>query len=560
MTAWRTHSCVPRSHLCERLLLGVENSLATLARRKSLAILLVGVISLTARALLLPILPIPKPAIQDEFSYLLAADTFAHGRLANPTPAQPEHFETLQVLMHPAYASKYPPLSGLFMAVGEKFLGHPWFGVLLATGLLSAAICWALQGWLPAPWAFAGSLIAVAQIGIVSYWTESYWGGTCAALGGALVVGAVPRLIRRPCAPPALMFAAGLAALANTRPYEGLVLATACTAYLVFAFARRRLGIAYLARTALLPAAAVLIPVAAWMAYYNFRVTGSPLEMPYIAHERQYAMLSPLLFSPASSRAPHYSNSFLELFWTKADLHDKLEARRHLLKTHLSDLLHLARFYLGLPLLLCMLGFARPLWRDPAAKNAMFLLADFYAGAAFDARLFPHYAAPAAVLAYILAACTLRAARNSWPGRLNERVYVPWALMTALIVVAALGLLSPDNRYLFGSIDYHVRAKQVSITEQLERVPGAHLVLVRYGPRHETYEEFVYNRADIAGARIIWARSLSEEQDQNLLKSYPGRQVWMLTDDQYPSLARLLPSADKGTMVTHLHQVVTGRF
>src|SRR5712692_1926204 len=107
-----------------RCLLAVERGLSRLASRKLLTILLVGLISLAGRALLLPVLPIPKPAIQDEFSYLLASDTFASGRLANPTHPFAKHFETLQVLSHPTYASKYPPISGLMMAVGQKLTGE----------------------------------------------------------------------------------------------------------------------------------------------------------------------------------------------------------------------------------------------------------------------------------------------------------------------------------------------------------------------------------------------------------------------------------------------------
>ncbi len=137
-------------------LVSIARSSQTLARHESRQ-QLAGLPPILVRLALLPLAPIPVPAIHDDFSYLLGSDTFAHFRLTNPTHPFWQHFESFHILQQPSYTSMYPPGYALFFALGQILLGHPWFGLCVASVLLGVASYWALRASPPVctPWRFA---------------------------------------------------------------------------------------------------------------------------------------------------------------------------------------------------------------------------------------------------------------------------------------------------------------------------------------------------------------------------------------------------------------------
>src|SRR4051812_44361282 len=169
---------------CSSFFERIETRFAALAGRQHLSICVIGIAALGVRAALLPILPIPEPIVHDEFGYLLSADTFAHGRLTNPTHPMWMHFESFHIIHEPSYISKYPAAQGLFLAVGQ-IIAHPIVGIWLSTVLTCIAVYWMLVAWVP-PWlALLGAFIIAVHPAFLLIWGQIYWGGQVAMIGGA---------------------------------------------------------------------------------------------------------------------------------------------------------------------------------------------------------------------------------------------------------------------------------------------------------------------------------------------------------------------------------------
>jgi hypothetical protein len=486
----------------------------------------VGLLALVSRLALLPFFPIPRPVIADEFSYLLLGETLASGKLVNPAHHLWPHFETLFVLSQPVYASVYPLMQGLTLGLGIAVTGEPWWGVWLSAGLMCAAICWMLRGWMPPAWALFGGCLASLQLGIFGYWMNSFWGGCPAAIGGALVFGALPRMERGRNVGDALTCGAGLAILANSRPYEGFVLALPAAVWWVgrclrLAAPERVLAI----KTQALPLLAVLVITAIADGCYFWRVTGSPFRMPYQAYIEQYAA-APAFVWQREPPIPVYRHEVLR----DAHLAFRIDYRQSrsaigFTRLTLKKLGQLAGFYLG-PLWLIPLLMLPGLVRIKRIRLLLISAGIGLAGLALAAPFWPHYAAPMAGIIFALAVESLRLLSAMRRQGLNiGRYLIPAAPLVCLF--GAFVSFDPSH--------FHSRVtRRPALVASLQQTGPSHLVFVHYGSHHALGEEWVYNAPDIDAAPIVWARDMGDARNEELLRYFPRRTPWLLDPDEDP--------------------------
>lgn len=502
-----------------------------LANRRSLAVLLTGLFALAASVAVSAGACWPVPRVHDEFSYLLAADTFARGRLTNPPHSLWLFFESFHINQLPTYCSIYPPGQGLVLALGQVLGGAPVAGVWISYALACAAVTWMLQGWLPPRWALLGGWLAAVRVGflgswagIQGYWSQSYWGGAVAMLGGALVFGSLPRLYRRPGLGQAVLLGLGLAVLANSRPFEGALAAGPVGVVLVWWLFHDKASSAWTRLTGVtLPLALVLALTGAAMAYYNDRLTGHPLLMPYQHNGNTYAFTPIFLWQPLQPE-PSYRHDQIRAY------HENWARKQYLAKRdpagYLNDLRQrlnaFCGFFLGLTLLIPLVAL-RWIVRGRGMGLAAVSCAVLLAGLSVTTWFQPHYAAPLTAPLFLLVVGGLRRLRLAqWGGRPLGRVFVQAVPVVYVgLLVCAVGIRARGEEGAW----FVERAR---LQERLGHDGQRHLIIVRYGDGYPPLQEWVYNGADIDGAAVVWARDLGTEGNRPLVEYFRDRSLWLL--------------------------------
>lgn len=518
-----------RTGIVERFSARLWRSFGDFSRQRGKCLLLLIVLAIVARLLALPILHVPEPRSHDEFSYILAGETFAMGRLTNPTPPLWQFFETEHELSVPTYMSKYPPLQGLVIAVGI-LLGNKWIGILLNFGLMCGAIYWMACGLVPTRWALLAGLLPLVHPGIASYWVNSYFGGSVAAVGGALVLGASSRLARKISLSSENWFVVGAAIMANSRPFEGALTAFVAFSTAISALARKKRLHLLFNRWLVVPTLIGLFTLAS-MLYFNYRVTGDPITMPYVEWQRQYSPI-PLWAWSKLNPAPHYNNQQLKDNYDTTDtiVYRKSAGIDAMINGRFVGLMH---FFVGVTLMPFAIWSlfslpdkrVRPLW--------LVLLAGLIGITVTAVGFQRHYAGPVTGAIYLLLVQGFRHLRLV--KFRDVAIGIPMARVALLGCVLGFGC----GLYTLPAINAQMQHAQdefprVRIMQQLAALPGKHLIVVHYAEGHNPRREYVVNGPDLDSSKIVWARDFGTEKNKELLNYFHDRTVWLFDPDCKP--------------------------
>lgn len=395
---------------------------------------------------------------------------------------------------------------------------------------MCGALCWMLYAWLPPRWAVYGGLLAMLRFGLLSYWMNSYWGGAHAALGGALVLGAVGRLRRQFKWSSTLALGAGMGILLLGRPLEGGVL---CAAALVYLATQVRVP-ALIARVT--PGAIVLVAAACFLAVYCYHVTGHATLLPYQVNQKLYGW--PMTLITYTPPGTHATQPQLQQYYAwELGEHEKL---RHAFIGYTFERLGLLwRFYVGPLLSLSLIGF----WsvrRSRRLRPLLWMGGLIMAVLLIEQSDYPHYLAPAACIVLVIVMQGLRALSNYRPeGRPVGPTLVrllPFALLAVIglrLANAPLLALVQHGNFTSWCCSLPGHYQREALESKLRASGGQHVVIVRYHEKEFSTKEWVYNHPDFDRAAVIWARDMRTENAE-LQTHYPERHFWLAEPDITP--------------------------
>jgi hypothetical protein len=274
----------------------------------------------------------------------------------------------------------------------------------------------------------------------------------------------------------------------------------------------------------------VLAVAGAATSYYCWKVTGSPLRLPQQVNRETYAVAR-YFYGQAAYPEPAYRHKAIR------DFYNGLELREFERAQTISGILRQAGtkaaliwvFYLA-PVLTFPLFLLPRVLRDRRIRLLLIAGAVGFVGSTLVIFFNIHYVAPIVPVILAVVVQGMRHLRTSrWIGRpaglfLTRATVVLCMVMIPVQVHILSARPKPDSWAAIGP-------NRAAIEAKLESMPEPQLVLVRYGPNHDPLLDWVYNGADIDHAKIVWARDMGPGPNEELLRYYKDRRVWLLEAD-----------------------------
>jgi hypothetical protein len=289
------------------------------------------------------------------------------------------------------------------------------------------------------------------------------------------------------------------------------------------------------------------------IAYYNWRGTGNPTLMPYVANQEQYHVTKPFIWQTRYP-IPEYRQQVMRTFYVYHELPDYLN------RTNPGGYTRLMGRKLGVfyeffiwPMMILTIFAGWAMMKSRKMRIIPLMLLFMLAGLLVEQwPLQAQYPAPALGAVLLVVIYGLRLA---WTWQPRGVPLGPMLVRSAVLIVFGLAVASAGKRILN---PYDVLAHQflpthidrARLVSQLERIPGQHLLFVRHEPWDAGAVCWIYNDPDLNRSRIIWAHDMGDAENEKLIRLYPNRKVWMVDKDNVFNLLRpYSPSAEPAELM-----------
>ncbi|MBL8228602.1 MAG: hypothetical protein JNL98_08995 [Bryobacterales bacterium] len=277
------------------------------------------------------------------------------------------------------------------------------------------------------------------------------------------------------------------------------------------------------------------------MAYYNYRVTGDALLLPYLANRAKYQTHGSFVWERASYEKA-YAYPELKKFYVDSEGYpEKLGYWR----IQVDKPKRVWFFFFGPALTLALIGIAGSSRSVGLRLPLLVVTTGFFAShmlVRWDIQ--PHYFGPALGAAYVAIFHGLRTLRGwrrqRWlSGRSLVVACVAGCLLMAVVRTAAPALgvkVFQEITYPWYSYGSLANFHRQRVESTLKSRSGNHLILVEYTADHRPEVEWVYNGPDIDNSPLVWARySGGPTKIKPLLDYYKNRRIWWINPDVDPT-------------------------